>query len=55
MQELVFEESVVTTALASLKVLATNTDVATELTMDGGCKVAVKLWKKINLQKKYYH
>merc|ERR1712013_554119 len=39
MQELVFEESVVTTALKLLKVLATNTDVATELTQDGGCKI----------------
>merc|ERR1719229_1744473 len=43
MQELVFEESVVTTALKLLKVLATNTDVATELTIDGGCKVVSEI------------
>eukprot|EP01083_Nonionella_stella_P080781 222104_1 len=43
MQELVFEESVITTALKLLKVLATNTDVATELTLDGGCKVVSEI------------
>merc|ERR1719295_1607454 len=46
MQELVFEESVVTTALKLLKVLATNTDVATELTLDGGCKVVSEIMEE---------
>merc|ERR1712087_732484 len=46
MQELVFEESVVTTALKLLKVLATNTDVATELTTDGGCKVVAEIMEE---------
>jgi len=46
MQELVFEESVVTTALKLLKVLATNTDVATELTIDGGCKVVSEIMEE---------
>jgi len=46
MQELVFEESVVTTALKLLKVLATNTDVATELTTDGGCKVVSQIMEE---------
>jgi len=46
MQELVFEESVVTTALKLLKVLATNTDVATELTMDGGCRVVAEIMEE---------
>merc|ERR1712087_1041115 len=48
MQELVFEESVVTTALKLLKVLATNTDVATELTIDGGCKVVAEIMGEIS-------
>merc|ERR1712113_1371723 len=46
MQELVFEESVVTTALKLLKVLATNTDVATELTMAGGCRVVAEIMEE---------
>jgi len=46
MHELVFEESVLTTALKLLKVLATNTDVATELTMDGGCKVVSEIMEE---------
>jgi len=46
MQELVFEESVVTTALKLLKVLATNTDVATELTTDGGCKIVAEIMEE---------
>eukprot|EP01084_Bolivina_argentea_P226402 382452_1 len=46
MQELVFEESVIVTALKLLKVLATNSDVATELTIDGGCKVVAEIMEE---------
>merc|ERR1712115_184360 len=35
-----------TTALKLLKVLATNTDVATELTTDGGCKIVAEIMEE---------
>ena len=42
MEELVFEESVVILSLKLMKVLATNADVATELTLAGGAKVVAQ-------------
>jgi len=46
MQELVFEESVVITALKLLKVLATNTDTANEMAISGGCKVVAEIMEE---------
>eukprot|EP00486_Rosalina_sp_Unknown_P006062 CAMPEP_0201569574 /NCGR_PEP_ID=MMETSP0190_2-20130828/11335_1 /ASSEMBLY_ACC=CAM_ASM_000263 /TAXON_ID=37353 /ORGANISM="Rosalina sp." /LENGTH=1378 /DNA_ID=CAMNT_0047992041 /DNA_START=313 /DNA_END=4446 /DNA_ORIENTATION=+ len=46
MQELAFEESVVITALKLLKILATNTDTATEMALSGGCIAVAEIMEE---------
>ena len=46
MQQLVFEESVVITALKLIKILATNSETATEMALSGGCKVVAEIMEE---------